>query len=357
MDQNGDAQAGGDAGAAPLRVAIVGAGPGGFYAAASCSRPPSRVRGRHASSACPRRGASCAPASRPTTRRSSRSRASTRRPPRTRASASSATSSSATHVSREDLLEHYHAVVYAIGTPTDNRLGIPGEDLPGSHAATEFVAWYNGHPDHTDQEVDLSAERAVVIGNGNVAIDVARMLVLDARRARADRHRRPRARGARAPRVQGGRRARPPRARRRPRSPTPSCCELGELDAGRHRRRARRRASSTRSAPRGWPSRTGPTAAQRRDPAASTPRAAAAASRARSCCASCASPVELARRRGGPRARRAGRAQRDRRRATTARCRARPPASRGAARPARLPLDRLPRRAAARRPVRRAPRR
>jgi ferredoxin/flavodoxin---NADP+ reductase len=82
-------------------------------------------------------------------------------------------------VSREDLLERYNAVVYAVGTATDNRLGIPGEDRPGSHSATEFVAWYNGHPDFADHEFDLSATRAVVIGNGNVAIDVARMLVLD----------------------------------------------------------------------------------------------------------------------------------------------------------------------------------
>jgi ferredoxin--NADP+ reductase len=90
------------------------------------------------------------------------------------------------HVSREDLLAHYHAIVYATGSPRDRPLGIPGEDLPGSHAATEFVGWYNGHPDHTDLEIDLTtgsaggapAERAVVIGNGNVALDVARMLVL-----------------------------------------------------------------------------------------------------------------------------------------------------------------------------------
>jgi ferredoxin/flavodoxin---NADP+ reductase len=85
------------------------------------------------------------------------------------------------HVSREDLLAHYHAIVYATGSPMDRPLHIPGEDLPGSHAATEFVGWYNGHPDHTGLEVDLvSAERAVVIGNGNVAVDVARMLVLTA---------------------------------------------------------------------------------------------------------------------------------------------------------------------------------
>ena len=82
-------------------------------------------------------------------------------------------------ISREELLERYHAVVYAIGTATDNRLGIPGEDRPGSHSATEFVAWYNGHPDFADHEFDLSATRAVVVGNGNVAVDVARMLVLD----------------------------------------------------------------------------------------------------------------------------------------------------------------------------------
>ncbi len=83
------------------------------------------------------------------------------------------------HVSRQEMLDRYHAVVYATGSPSDRALGIPGEDLPGSHAATEFVGWYNGHPDFTDLEVDLlAAERAVVIGNGNVALDVARMLVL-----------------------------------------------------------------------------------------------------------------------------------------------------------------------------------
>ncbi len=82
------------------------------------------------------------------------------------------------HVRREELLERYHGVVYAFGTATDNRLGIPGEDLAGSHAATEFVAWYNAHPVFARHCFDLSTERAVVIGNGNVAIDVARMLML-----------------------------------------------------------------------------------------------------------------------------------------------------------------------------------
>src|SRR4051795_4174559 len=84
-----------------------------------------------------------------------------------------------THVGRHELLERYHVVLYAVGTSSDNRLGIPGEDRPGSHAATEFVAWYNGHPDYADRDFDLDATRAVVVGNGNVAVDVARMLVLD----------------------------------------------------------------------------------------------------------------------------------------------------------------------------------
>src|SRR3954468_3522563 len=81
-------------------------------------------------------------------------------------------------ISHADLMAHYTAVVYATGAQTDKSLGIPGEDLPGSWAATEFVAWYNGHPDYRDLEFDLSGERAVVIGNGNVAADVVRILTL-----------------------------------------------------------------------------------------------------------------------------------------------------------------------------------
>jgi ferredoxin--NADP+ reductase len=81
-------------------------------------------------------------------------------------------------VSVEDLERHYHAILYTFGAETDRHLGIPGEDLSGSHAATAFVGWYNAHPDYADQQFDLSCERAVVIGNGNVATDVARMLAL-----------------------------------------------------------------------------------------------------------------------------------------------------------------------------------
>jgi ferredoxin/flavodoxin---NADP+ reductase len=83
-------------------------------------------------------------------------------------------------VSHEELARLYDAVVYAFGAQTDRRMGIPGEDLPGSWPATAFVAWYNGHPDFQDVSFDLSCERVVVVGNGNVAVDVARMLALTA---------------------------------------------------------------------------------------------------------------------------------------------------------------------------------
>ncbi|WP_433731045.1 FAD-dependent oxidoreductase [Nocardia sp. CA-129566] len=84
-----------------------------------------------------------------------------------------------THITHEELLAHHHAVIYAVGASADRHLGVPGEDLPGSHSATEFVAWYNGHPDFADRHFDLSAERAVIVGNGNVALDVARVLTVD----------------------------------------------------------------------------------------------------------------------------------------------------------------------------------
>ena len=80
----------------------------------------------------------------------------------------------------EDFENHYHAILYTFGAEADRVLGIPGEDLPGSFAATAFVGWYNAHPDYADRDFKLDqAKRAVVIGNGNVALDVARMLALD----------------------------------------------------------------------------------------------------------------------------------------------------------------------------------
>ncbi|GAA5068574.1 FAD-dependent oxidoreductase [Nocardia callitridis] len=82
-------------------------------------------------------------------------------------------------ISHDELREHFHAVIYAVGASTDRKLDIPGMGLPGTVSATDFVAWYNGHPEHADRDFDLSAERAVIVGNGNVALDVARILTSD----------------------------------------------------------------------------------------------------------------------------------------------------------------------------------
>ena len=84
-----------------------------------------------------------------------------------------------THLAHDELLAHHHAVVYAVGAPNDRRLDIDGMGLPGTRTATEVVAWINGHPEYTDLPVDLGHERVVVIGNGNVAFDVARILTTD----------------------------------------------------------------------------------------------------------------------------------------------------------------------------------
>lgn len=83
------------------------------------------------------------------------------------------------HVHASELAERYHAVVYAVGAQSDRALNIPGEDLPGSIAAVDFVGWYNAHPNFEEATPDLSGSRAVVVGNGNVALDVARILVTD----------------------------------------------------------------------------------------------------------------------------------------------------------------------------------
>ncbi|MEZ4672041.1 MAG: FAD-dependent oxidoreductase [Anaerolineae bacterium] len=79
-------------------------------------------------------------------------------------------------ITHSDLAQHYHAIIYAVGAQTDRHMGIPGEDLPGSHPATEFVAWYNAHPDFADHQFDLTQENVAVVGLGNVAMDVIRIL-------------------------------------------------------------------------------------------------------------------------------------------------------------------------------------
>jgi ferredoxin--NADP+ reductase len=165
----------------PLRVAIVGAGPSGFYAAGQLMSPKGRpelavevdmldrlptpwglVRGGVAPD-------------HPNIKAVSRVFEKTAARPGFRFFGNVALGRD---VSRDELVSRYHAVIYAVGAETDKRMGIPGEDLPGSVAATEFVAWYNGHPDYREREFDLSCTRAVVVGNGNVAMDVARMLAI-----------------------------------------------------------------------------------------------------------------------------------------------------------------------------------
>jgi ferredoxin/flavodoxin---NADP+ reductase len=165
----------------PLRVAIIGSGPSGFYAAGHLLKskahpdlnvqvdvydrlptPWGLVRGGVAPD-------------HPNIKAVSRVYEKTASHPEFRFYGNVEYGRDITHA---DLHERYHAVIYAVGAQTDRRMGIPGEDLPGSWAATEFVAWYNGHPDYRDRVFDLSTKRAVVVGNGNVAADVARMLAL-----------------------------------------------------------------------------------------------------------------------------------------------------------------------------------
>ena len=164
-------------GAAPLRVAIVGAGPAGAFAAASVLRargdaeidlferlptPWGLLRGGVA----------------PDHQEIKRLEATFDRQTLARGCRFLGNVDVGVDVTHAELAEHYTAVIYATGAQTDKSLGIPGEDLPGSRAATEFVAWYNGHPDYRGLDFDLSARRAVVIGNGNVAADVTRVLTL-----------------------------------------------------------------------------------------------------------------------------------------------------------------------------------
>jgi ferredoxin/flavodoxin---NADP+ reductase len=165
----------------PLRIAIVGSGPAGFYAAGhllKCKSHPDLQVQADVYDRLPTpwglvRGG-VAP-DHPNIKAVSRVYEKTAAHPEFRFYGNVHYGTDLTH---DDLTARYHAVVYAVGAETDRRMGIPGEDLPGSWAATEFVAWYNGHPDYRDLEFDLAGECAVVVGNGNVAADVARMLAL-----------------------------------------------------------------------------------------------------------------------------------------------------------------------------------
>jgi ferredoxin--NADP+ reductase len=161
----------------PLRVAIIGSGPAAFYAAESLLKQPTfavevdmleRLAAPHG---LVRYGVAPAHAKIKTVTRAYDAIA---RHPGFRFFGNV---EFGRHVTLADLSQHYHQVLFATGAQTDRHMGIPGEDLSGSHAATEFVAWYNGHPDYRDCRFDLSVKRAAVVGVGNVAIDVARILV------------------------------------------------------------------------------------------------------------------------------------------------------------------------------------
>ena len=162
-------------GAAPLRVAIVGAGPSGFYAAGVLLKSESTVRvdlierlpspyGLVRSGVAP---------DHPKLKQSIEVYKKTAALEGFRFFGNVTVGKD---ITAQELHEAYHAVIYTCGAETDRRLGIEGEDLAGSHTATEFVGWYNGHPDYRDRVFDFSHETAVIIGQGNVAADVARIL-------------------------------------------------------------------------------------------------------------------------------------------------------------------------------------
>ncbi|MFD5027506.1 FAD-dependent oxidoreductase [Streptomyces sp. NPDC058373] len=162
---------------APLRVAVVGTGPAGMYAAEDLllhtSAQVTLVDRLPVAGGLIRYGV--AP-DHPATKKVGEAFARFHHHPRVRMQLGLEVGKELT---AEELAAHHDAVVYAVGAATDRRLGVPGEELPGSVSATGLVAWYNAHPDHAPDAVSLDAERVVVVGNGNVALDVARILVSD----------------------------------------------------------------------------------------------------------------------------------------------------------------------------------
>ncbi|UTI63239.1 4Fe-4S binding protein [Paraconexibacter antarcticus] len=163
--------------AEPLRVAIVGSGPAAMYAAEEILTIPDARVSVYERLPVPyglvRSGV--APDHR-RTRRVSRQFDHIRRHTGLTMHLGVEVGRDTTH---EQLLTAHHAVIYAVGAATDRPLQIPGADLPGAISATQLVAWYNGHPAHAGRTIDLSHRRAVIIGNGNVALDIARILTLD----------------------------------------------------------------------------------------------------------------------------------------------------------------------------------
>jgi len=160
----------------PLRVAIIGSGPSGFYAADHLQRQAGLVVHIDMFDRLPTpyglvRGGVAPDHQKIKSVTKAYERVATH--PSFRFYGNITYGSDLTHA---DLARHYHAVIYAVGAQSDRRMDIPGEDLPGSHPATEFVAWYNAHPDYADFKFDLSQENVAVVGLGNVAMDVIRIL-------------------------------------------------------------------------------------------------------------------------------------------------------------------------------------
>ncbi|MFJ2766922.1 FAD-dependent oxidoreductase [Streptomyces sp. NPDC087300] len=162
---------------APLKVAVVGTGPAGMYAAQDLllhtSAEVTLIDRLPVAGGLVRYGV--AP-DHPATKKVGDTFARFHAHPRVRMHLGLDVGTDVTH---EEIAAHHDAVVYAVGAAADRGLAIPGEDLPGSVSAGAFVAWYNAHPDAAPDPVDLSAERVVVVGNGNVALDVARILLAD----------------------------------------------------------------------------------------------------------------------------------------------------------------------------------
>jgi ferredoxin/flavodoxin---NADP+ reductase len=165
--------------ARPLRVAIVGAGPAGFYAAEALLKQKELICTIDFFNRFPtpfglvREGVAPDHQSIKAVARIYDKIASD---PRVRYFGNVTFGSDIRH---EELTPLYDQIVYAVGAQTDRRMNIPGEDLIDSYPATAFVGWYNGHPDYCDMQFDLAHERVIVVGNGNVAMDVARILVTD----------------------------------------------------------------------------------------------------------------------------------------------------------------------------------
>lgn len=161
----------------PFRVAVVGAGPAGMYAADELLKHPEISVDVYDRLPTPyglvRFGV--AP-DHPSTKRVQRLFKEIERQPGFRYFLGVEVGSDLRH---DDLARNYHAVIYTVGASTDRPLGVPGDDLPGSVSATDFVGWYNAHPDKQHLQFSLDTERAVVVGNGNVALDCARIMTID----------------------------------------------------------------------------------------------------------------------------------------------------------------------------------